>query len=260
MDATKDYYAILGVLPTAEDVVVRAAYKALAQRYHPDRFQGSPQEAHRRMAEINEAYSVLSNSSERKEYDRLRGSNTQAGDSYFNSDADDVPPHYDPLEHDWLVASKYYPDLQDLESHLSKISWRLAYSFRAYLLAEKQFEQRRRIAEAMEGKFLELYFGTNSTLVAFARELINNRHKRAAKALNEAVRILGRNIDPERVIAQIRREFPPSPHPDAKLMQEFGISFDGEHYLYGEHRYEKLADALNYARLQRSRGSAFPLG
>ena len=32
MDATKDYYAILGVLPTAEDVVIRAAYKALAQR------------------------------------------------------------------------------------------------------------------------------------------------------------------------------------------------------------------------------------
>jgi curved DNA-binding protein CbpA len=33
MNATKDYYATLGVLPSAEDIVIRAAYKALAQRY-----------------------------------------------------------------------------------------------------------------------------------------------------------------------------------------------------------------------------------
>ena len=36
----KDYYLILGVLPDAQDVVIKAAYKALVQRYHPDRFQG----------------------------------------------------------------------------------------------------------------------------------------------------------------------------------------------------------------------------
>lgn len=59
MDSTKDYYAVLGVLPNAEDVVVRAAYRALAQRYHPDRFTGSENEANRRMSEINEAYQVL---------------------------------------------------------------------------------------------------------------------------------------------------------------------------------------------------------
>ena len=35
-----DYYAVLGVNPGAEDIVIRAAYKALAQRYHPDRFSG----------------------------------------------------------------------------------------------------------------------------------------------------------------------------------------------------------------------------
>jgi curved DNA-binding protein CbpA len=40
MDASKDYYAILGLTPSAEEVVIRAAYKALAQRYHPDRTKG----------------------------------------------------------------------------------------------------------------------------------------------------------------------------------------------------------------------------
>ena len=36
MDPNKDYYAILGVHPTAEKAVIDAAYKALAKRYHPD--------------------------------------------------------------------------------------------------------------------------------------------------------------------------------------------------------------------------------
>ena len=48
-----------GVHPSAEDVVIRAAYKALAQRYHPDRFAGSKDEAHRRMSELSIAYEVL---------------------------------------------------------------------------------------------------------------------------------------------------------------------------------------------------------
>ena len=42
----KDYYAILGVMPDAQDIVIKAAYRALAQRYHPDRFGGSREAAH----------------------------------------------------------------------------------------------------------------------------------------------------------------------------------------------------------------------
>ena len=37
----KTYYQTLGVTPDAEDIVIRAAYKALSQRYHPDKFKGS---------------------------------------------------------------------------------------------------------------------------------------------------------------------------------------------------------------------------
>ena len=57
---TKDYYRILGVLDDAEEIVIRAAYKALAQRYHPDKWTGSKDEANKRMSDINEAYGVLS--------------------------------------------------------------------------------------------------------------------------------------------------------------------------------------------------------
>ena len=34
---TKNYYELLGLHYEAEDIVVRAAYKALAQKYHPDK-------------------------------------------------------------------------------------------------------------------------------------------------------------------------------------------------------------------------------
>ena len=71
-DPILDYYAILGVHPTAEDIVIRAAYKALAQRYHPDRFAGSKDEAHRRMSDLTKAYEVLADPVRRPKYDRRR--------------------------------------------------------------------------------------------------------------------------------------------------------------------------------------------
>lgn len=254
MDAKKDYYAVLGVLPSAEEVVIRAAYRALAQRYHPDRLDGPHEDVNGRMAEINEAYAILSDATQRKEYDRLRGSNTQAGDSYFGAESEDAPPSFDPLEREWSIAAKYYPDLRTIEARLARISWRLAYSFRAYLLDAKAFEMRDQVAMAMEQQFLELYFGTNSQFVDFARELIGAGNKHGAKALNEAVRILGSNADPARVISQIRREHEHSPsNSDSELMAEFGISFDGERYHFQSYRYDKLSDAVNYARIQRSR-------
>src|SRR5512135_2185429 len=62
-----DYYKILQVDPSAEDEVIKAAYKRLALKYHPDTNK-SP-DASQRMKEINEAYQVLSNPTKRASYD-----------------------------------------------------------------------------------------------------------------------------------------------------------------------------------------------
>lgn len=65
----KDYYKVLGLLPQADDVVVKAAYKALAQKNHPDKH--STDKAHQTvvMSEINEAFAILGVKSKRKAYD-----------------------------------------------------------------------------------------------------------------------------------------------------------------------------------------------
>ncbi len=71
---TPDHYATLGVSPTSEDVVIRAAYLALMRRYHPDR--NSSAEAAERAQAITHAYEVLSNWKRRSEYDLKRAQMT----------------------------------------------------------------------------------------------------------------------------------------------------------------------------------------
>jgi hypothetical protein len=66
----RTHYDNLNVSENAPEEVIRAAYKALALRFHPDRNNGSA-ESRRVMQILNEAYEVLSDSTKRREYDRL---------------------------------------------------------------------------------------------------------------------------------------------------------------------------------------------
>ena len=54
----KDYYAILGVQPTDDLKTIKTAYRRLARKYHPD--VSKEKDASERMAEVNEANAVLS--------------------------------------------------------------------------------------------------------------------------------------------------------------------------------------------------------
>jgi molecular chaperone DnaJ len=67
----KDFYAILGVPPDADDAAIKKAYRKLARKYHPDQNQGDVA-AEQRFKEIGEAHSVLSDPEQRREYDAVR--------------------------------------------------------------------------------------------------------------------------------------------------------------------------------------------
>jgi curved DNA-binding protein len=66
----KDYYQILGVSRSASADEIRAAYRKLALKYHPDRNPGDKQ-AEEKFKEMNEAYQVLSDTQKRARYDQL---------------------------------------------------------------------------------------------------------------------------------------------------------------------------------------------
>jgi DnaJ-class molecular chaperone len=72
----KDYYKILGVSRDASAKEIKAAYRKLARKFHPDVNRGDAN-AEARFKEVNEANEVLSDTEKRKRYDTL-GANWKA--------------------------------------------------------------------------------------------------------------------------------------------------------------------------------------
>lgn len=66
----KDYYKILGVDKNASEKEIKAAYRKLARKYHPD-VNPNNSKAEERFKEINEAHEVLSDRKKRAKYDQL---------------------------------------------------------------------------------------------------------------------------------------------------------------------------------------------
>ena len=94
----KDYYKALGVAKTAKPAEIKASYRKLARKYHPDANKGDAS-AEERFKEISEAYSVLSDEKRRKEYDEARSmfgggfrapTGTRPGQGGFGFDLGDI--------------------------------------------------------------------------------------------------------------------------------------------------------------------------
>jgi molecular chaperone DnaJ len=84
----RDYYEVLGLGREAGEADIKAAYRKLALKHHPDRNPEDPQ-AEDKFKEASEAYSVLSDAQKRAAYDRyghagLQGAGGQPG---FNPEA-----------------------------------------------------------------------------------------------------------------------------------------------------------------------------
>jgi hypothetical protein len=69
-----DHYRTLGVSMAASDEQVRAAYRVLARRLHPDLAEGpaNRRQAEAAMASVNEAWRILGDSHRRSAYDLAR--------------------------------------------------------------------------------------------------------------------------------------------------------------------------------------------
>lgn len=79
----RDYYEVLGVSRGATEAELKAAYRKLALKYHPDRNSGS-KEAEEKFKEAAEAYAVLSDPQKRAAYDRFGHAGLSQGAGGFD--------------------------------------------------------------------------------------------------------------------------------------------------------------------------------
>jgi curved DNA-binding protein len=76
----KECYEALGVEPSAGEAEIKAAYRRLARKYHPDVSKEAG--AEERFKSINEAYEVLRDKEKRAAYDQLRARGYHAGEEF----------------------------------------------------------------------------------------------------------------------------------------------------------------------------------
>lgn len=86
---TDDYYSILGVSKNANDVDIKKAYRKLAIKHHPDKNKDD-KASEETFKKLGEAYSVLSDSEKRNQYDQVGHHNfvNSASSGGFNRSSD----------------------------------------------------------------------------------------------------------------------------------------------------------------------------
>ena len=215
-----DHYAVLGLGPSAEQIVVKAAYRALAMEYHPDRV-GDDEGAHKRMAELNAAYEVLGDPEARSEYDK----------EYEEAQRRGEPPSM-PTESrsNWEIAVEYFPEIQVASDELELISPNLASAFRVEILRKREFSV---VDRALPKKML---------LDFFKREYLD------AKGIWDvlvALHLIGKGAVVERLLIECKVTGMPTSVWNRRgrdLLSEWGVRWDPKkkEYLYGDEKPEYL--------------------
>jgi hypothetical protein len=194
------------VIDTAEDIVIRAAYKALAQRYHPDKFKGEPGEAHRKMSELNEAYNILSSVVSRKNYDEEYykfNSRDDVGQSEGETNFADFDIEGNKA---WALALKFYPEIHNQFLELSKINSTLANTFKNDLIINQSFDKSIKIKNKYLNDHLSRYYGLDKKNQDAAKILLLNGCRNVALDLNEIIRHMGSSISHRQVMERLYKD------------------------------------------------------
>ena len=113
MSAKRCYYETLEVERTADDGSLKAAFRKLAMKWHPDKNPGDAT-SEMRFKEINEAYEVLKDGDKRAAYDRFGHAAFEqgmgGGGPGFGAGfaaIEDTIRHHDAVEWQHLVANEH---------------------------------------------------------------------------------------------------------------------------------------------------------
>jgi molecular chaperone DnaJ len=101
MSDKRDYYEVLAVAREASADDIRKAYRQCALKYHPDRNPGNA-EAEACFKEATEAYSVLSDTEKRAQYDRFGHAGVSGGFDYGNAGVGDILSQFQEMFSDFF--------------------------------------------------------------------------------------------------------------------------------------------------------------
>jgi len=105
-----DYYDLLDIPPDATHAQIKRAYRRFARKYHPDMNNGDPQAAeHFKL--ITEAYDVLSDPAQRKNYDRARPQQPSTQVTIPHDGSDAISAVLAVLEATWQAIRARHPQI-----------------------------------------------------------------------------------------------------------------------------------------------------
>ncbi|MGG5890701.1 DnaJ domain-containing protein [Falsiroseomonas sp. HC035] len=208
MIVDKDYYAVLGVLPSVDAPVLQVVYHALVKKHHPDA-GGSTS----KFLEIQEAYEALRDPKKRANYDQLwTARQEQAG--HYDQASESAPAsttNEDLDDEAWEIVREYEPAVILIEQKLHRLSPDISFLFRVIILTNRDFKNAEKIGGLLEDEFIQRYFGDNKTIQIFARSLLSpatgSARRDAARELNRVIRALRNPSDPKSVIRRICDKF-----------------------------------------------------
>lgn len=116
----RNYYEILEISEDASQEVIKAVYKALAKKYHPDCYSGDKKYAEKIMAQINEAYETLSDERKRADYDFIikKKAHTEAKTENTKAEPQEKEPYQKEEYHEYepSVTNVPFEDTYDEEN------------------------------------------------------------------------------------------------------------------------------------------------
>ena len=208
------HYDMLGVSREAEPEVIKAAYRALSKKYHPDSTALDKQKAEERMKAINIAYSILSDAQKRAEYDASFTDSPDFDEAGLDDETDSLDEE---MRKAWSFSLDYFPDIDLHYQELAKLSRSLANTYRLHLITGKKFDRAQRVANRLEKEYLSRFFGTDAHIREFGKSLILGKHKAAALELNKAVVTFGKSINGTKLVNRIRIKYSIIPEQEKPL-------------------------------------------
>ncbi len=128
-----NYYSILGISPTATTQEVKAAYKRLAIKYHPDKNQGNVL-AEEMFKQVNAAYQTLSSPGKRARYDLRMQYQQERNRILRQQHTYHTDPRFYQTRQPAGVSERYYRPIKRNTYRFSRKDWYITIAFVAGLL------------------------------------------------------------------------------------------------------------------------------